>query len=184
MLSDEQKKIADSDPNARFIQLTKGQFAVVDANDFERISQRKWHANWNRRARSYYASGSVWQKAAKRRMTLHMAREITQAKPGEFVDHINHDTLDNRQSNLRICSSAQNNANACMKRNNTSRVKGVSWSKNRNQWHAKIQKDGKTINLGRFASLREAALAYDAKALELFGSYALTNAMLGTIPDE
>lgn len=97
------------------------------------------------------------------------------ATKGEIVDHCNHDTLNNRRENLRLCTVAQNTANQRKSIRNTSGFKGVSWDRQNRQWEAKVCINGHRIFLGRFADLIEAARAYDAGAIKYFGEFAYTN---------
>lgn len=90
--------------------------------------------------------------------------------PDIKVDHINRNPLDNRKSNLRICTSQENNCNTPPRH---SGYKGVQ--KDYNRWVARITKDGKQITIGRFDTSEEAALAYNEKAKELFGEFAYLN---------
>ena len=84
-------------------------------------------------------------------------------------DMINHDKLDNRLSNLRLCTRSQNNANM------RPRVgyKGVRFT--RNGWQAETKIDGKYIYIGRYKTAEEAAIAYNQKTSELFGEFAFNN---------
>jgi len=95
---------------------------------------------------------------------------------GLEIDHINGDKSDNRFSNLRMATCQQNKVNCGLSANNTSGYKGVT--KNRKAWIASIMKDRQYVYIGSFETPEEAAKAYDAKAVELFGDYALTNAQL------
>ena len=92
-----------------------------------------------------------------------------------MIDHINHNGLDNRRENLRICTNAENNRHRRKPKNNTSGYKGVCWDKSKKKWRARIEKDNKNIHIGYYNILEEAARAYDAKAKELFGKYAQLN---------
>lgn len=89
--------------------------------------------------------------------------------PTEVIDHINGDRSDNRLSNLREASWAQNqqNRNGTQK-NNTSGVRGVSWDKTNNKWLAAIEFRGRHIHLGRFENIECAASARKAAELKLF----------------
>lgn len=91
---------------------------------------------------------------------------------GYVVDHINHDRLDNRMSNLRVCTQKENNYNK-------SKLKGFAYKgvvKNKNGlFSAKISKDGKTHQINNIATEKEAAQIYDLMAEELFGEYAGKN---------
>ena len=95
---------------------------------------------------------------------------------GFEIDHINGDKSDNRFSNLRLATSQTNKANCGLTASNSSGFKGVHARGSR--WIASITHDRKLIHIGMFKTAEEAARAYDAKAIELFGEYALTNAQL------
>jgi hypothetical protein len=92
-----------------------------------------------------------------------------------MVDHINHNGLDNRWSNLRPCSVKENALNKIRYSNNTSGYKGVHFCKKHQKWSAYISKDKKRSHLGYFESAKEAAKAYDTAAKRLFGEYAALN---------
>jgi hypothetical protein len=94
------------------------------------------------------------------------------------IDHINHDGLDNRMVNLRLCTRRQNNANQ-RKARGSSRFKGVTWDELHQKWRAQVGYENKRIYLGIFDSETEAAGAYDAKAKELFGEFAAVNSPAG-----
>jgi HNH endonuclease/AP2 domain len=164
------------------IQLTNGHVAMVD-DDFERINTFEWYAHWDRSTDAFYAVRNSITINGKRR-TICMHREVMAAKTGEQVDHINHDALDNRKENLRVCSSSQNHANQRMRVNNTSGFKGVSWNNARGKWRASLGADGKTRHIGLFTTALEAAIAYDTEARKTFGEFALTNNALGLIQKE
>jgi hypothetical protein len=91
------------------------------------------------------------------------------------VDHINHDILDNRRSNLRLCTHAENCRNRRTPINNTSGYTGVYWAEDRNCWRAQITYNKRTMYLGSFSSKTKAAKAYNRAAKELFGKFACLN---------
>ena len=92
------------------------------------------------------------------------------------VDHINGDKTNNCLSNIRWASHSENGMNARKRSNNTSSIyKGVYWHKLHQKWGARIKIDRKQIHLGYFHNEKEAARAYNKKALELFGEYACLN---------
>ena len=95
---------------------------------------------------------------------------------GFEIDHINGDKSDNRFCNLRLATSQTNKANCGLSKNNSSGFKGVH--RFRGKWIASITHNQMLIHLGVHECPRKAAAAYDAKAVELFGEYALTNAQL------
>lgn len=161
------------------IPLTQDKFAIVDDEDFERLNQYKWCAKktWRKKYKDYfYAVRTV--KIKGRKLMVFMHREILGLSYGnkKLSDHKNHNGLDNRKINLRVCSKTQNGQNQrTQERKKTSKYKGVCWYKRCKKWIAKIKYLGNTIYLGLFESEEEAALTYDKKAKELFGEFALLN---------
>jgi hypothetical protein len=151
------------------IPLTQGLFATVDPEDYPRLIKYKWYAHQD--GKKYYAYRTV--PYTKRRIAMH--RQIMNAPKGLIVDHIYGDSLNNRRSNLRICTPAQNSYNRRPWHKSTSGYKGVYWHKYNRRWLGRITKYGKTYHLGSYTDPAEAARAYDKKAAELFGEYAYLN---------
>ncbi len=150
------------------IKLSCGKWAIVDAADYEQLSEYRWCAL--EKGRSWYA------KTLNRNGTiLSMHRLILNAPKGLFVDHINHNGLDNRRENLRLCTHLENLRNARPSTGGSSKYKGVSWEKAKKRFRAKINHNRKGIHLGYFKNEIDAAKAYDKKAKELFGEFAYLN---------
>jgi hypothetical protein len=127
--------------------------------------------------------GNGYVQASRGDFTIYLHRLIAGAGPKDYVDHINGDPLDNRSANLRLCNASQNHANRGADRRrlgSTSRHKGVSWDKRRSKWVAHVHVDGRTRYLGRYASEDEAALAYNAAAVEAWGEFARLNIVEAT----
>ena len=103
-----------------------------------------------------------------------MHRRILEVGPGLFVDHINHNGLDNRKANLRAATALQNTWNNLRKRGKN-RFRGVSWNKVENKWQAQLGQAGKHINVGYFDDEVEAASAYDEAVKRLRGEFAVLN---------
>lgn len=101
-------------------------------------------------------------------------RFIMDAPDGVEVDHINHDRLDNRRANLRLCTHSQNGMNGGI-RQHSSQFRGVSWDKVNQKWIVHIKIGGVQCHLGRFKTEQEAADAYDKRAKEVFGDFARLN---------
>lgn len=145
----------------KLIPLKSGKLTKVDNDDFELLSKYNWREDVN----GYVINDKIGR--------IH--RYITKAEHPFEVDHINHDILDNRKANLRVCTSGENNMNQKIRVGLTSKYKGVCWDKERNKWKSCIRINNKTINLGRFNNELDAAKAYNEKAKELFREFAYLN---------
>jgi len=104
-----------------------------------------------------------------------MHRVISQPPNDAEVDHINHDGLDNRRSNLRFGTHGHNLANQRYISSGTSLFRGVCWNKRHAKWEAFASWKSKTRRLGYFLDETEAAKAYDDAALESYGEFASLN---------
>ncbi len=149
---------------SRKIALSKGQFALVDDEDFDRVNQHTWWA-FPYRHGNYRARGRINRKE------IYMHRFIINAPKGMCVDHINHDALDNRKFNLRLCTIQQNTFNQG-RVNNKHGLKGIYLCSQTNKWVAQIVKDGKRRCIGYFKTKEKAHAEYVKKAKELFGEFA------------
>jgi hypothetical protein len=99
------------------------------------------------------------------------------------VDHINHDRLDNRKENLRVCIQADNNLNKSKYKNNTSGYKGVVKHPSQNLWQAQVKHRGKIYKSKYFNTKEEAARAYNELAMKHHGEFACPNTV-ETLPQE
>ncbi|NQT02028.1 MAG: HNH endonuclease [Planctomycetes bacterium] len=153
--------------DVRYIPLTQGKFTIVDADDYEHLNKCKWSCQ--KIGNTFYA----YRNESYKKIAMH--HEIMNAPKGMVVDHIDGNGLNNRKSNLRICTQAQNNQNKRPKRNCSSKYKGVSFHKFSKKWEVQIACNKKREHVGRFDDEIEAALAYDRKAGELFGEFAYLN---------
>jgi len=153
------------------IPLTRGMFALVDDSDFEYLNQWKWRAG--ECTNSFYAVREVGNRIT--RHTVYLHRLIMGAEKGQQVDHKNHNTLDNQRSNLRLCLPCENGYNRRRAApNSTSRFKGVYLTP-AGTWCAQITHKGKCTSLGCFKEETDAAIAYNAAALQLKGEFAYLN---------
>ena len=154
----------------RLIPLTQGKYAIVDPDDYERLSPYTWHAQ--KSPTNYYAKRKV--NIHGKWMHLKMHREILKVPHDMLVDHINHNGLDNRKANLRPATKHQNmwNRTAGL---HSSRFKGVSWQKRARKWRAAICVRWKTIDLGLYTDETEAAMAYDEAAKKYHGDFGVLN---------
>lgn len=155
------------------IKLTKGKTTIVDDDSYEYLNKWKWHCTSRN-----YAMRTEMINGRKHGVLMH--RFIMNAEKGVEVDHINHNTLDNRKENLRICTRNENEHNRSKTnienpRNYSSKYKGVAINKQNNYYEAKIIKDSKKIFIGYFEDEVVAANAYNEYAKKYFGEFACLN---------
>ena len=158
------------------IQLTSGQFAIVDDADYDWLNQYRWYVNKNCSG-GFYAYRKIYCKNTKKQHSMAMHREILGLKKGDpqQTDHINHNTLDNRRDNIRICTPQQNHFNRKSDSNSSSKFKGVSWYRQKEKWSVQIFVNGRLWHLGYWNIEEVAALRYDMVAIREFGEFAYLN---------
>lgn len=135
----------------RIIYTNKGEAIKVSDADFDWLNQYSWHLN------DGYATTTVGRRPNRRNLYMH--RLIMGEPQGMQIDHINRIRQDNRRSNIRICTQADNAKNRGLYKkykNNTSGVAGVIFIKRESKWRVSFQKDG-VRRYFRASSLSEAA---------------------------
>lgn len=157
--------------NFMLVPLTKGYEAIIDEEDYALVmgAANSWQACMQ--AGSPYAQA----RALKTQKALMMHRIIMNAPNLLVVDHINHNTIDNRKENLRVVTRQQNQCNVMPRAGTLSRFKGVCLNKRVNRWIAYINAHGKRTYLGYFEREEDAAKAYDAASHSLHGEYGYRN---------
>jgi hypothetical protein len=157
------------------IELTQGQFAIVDADLMDDLIRHKWSALRDHKSGKFRAYRSVIKsKKPKRYRHIWMHRQILgiEGCDGTFVDHIDGNPLNNRRKNLRIATLTQNNQNVGIRPNNTSGFKGVHFHKLAKKYVASIRNQGKSIHLGFFDTPESAHEAYCQAAIRFHGEFA------------
>jgi hypothetical protein len=153
--------IIDSETNGKF------EF-LIDTNRVDDIKQFKWSVSkcTNKKTSShinYYATTTIRyrdenNKPKQKGIQLH--RFIMNAPKGMIVDHVNGNTLDTREENLRVCTFSQNKMHGVnMYSNNTSGFVGVTWVERQSQWMAYTKVNNKFINLGYYDFIEDAVEA-------------------------
>lgn len=160
----------------RTISLSQGLVTVVNDEDYEYLMIWTWHAiksdDGSMRGARLRSRSERRRDTAKGRMVW-IHRAIMVPEPGMVVDHINHNTLDNRRCNLRVCTVEQNMQNKRVTGNGTSIYKGVY--RDYGKWIAHISTGNRHTRLGQFDNQVDAALAYNKAAAEHFGEFACLN---------
>jgi len=164
----------------------KGVYAIIDSEFYDTISQITWSEGGSRKGKQMYAVHQQWNKTIKKSKKISMHRFIYSLKFGKIkkglqIDHINRNKVDNRICNLRLATHQQNGFN-CEKKPTrakiSSKYKGV-WFRSDygrvKRWVAEIKFNYKKIVLGYYLTEEEAAIAYNKKAKELQGEYAVIN---------
>lgn len=148
------------------IPLTRGQVTLVDDADYARLRRWRWRFTSNG-----YAARTVHRDG--KTTTVLMHRFLLGAQPGQTVDHIDGNRLNNTRANLRLVTPIQNQQNRKITTRSRSGFKGVTASGSR--WLARIHVDGRQIHLGYHDTAQQAALTYDHAARRFFGRYARVN---------
>lgn len=144
---------------------------IIDIDDYEKIKDYCWFEDGH---------GYVNARDKSRNKTVKMHRLVLGLDFGDVgvVDHINHNGLDNRKVNLRVCNRSKNAMNAELQSNNMSGVCGVSYDKNCNRWCAYIRKNNKQYYLGVYLDFEDAVKARKEAEESLFGEFSYDNSQL------
>lgn len=136
---------------------------IIDLEDWERVKEFDW----------YFDKLTEDVSAFRYTGAGYLSRFILGIEdPGILVDHKNGNKFDNRKENLRTCTKSQNAANSGPR---SYKYKGVTYNKINQNWNAQIKILYKKKHLGSFATIEEAARAYDSAAKKHFGEFAKLN---------
>lgn len=150
----------------RFIPLTRGQFAIVDDEDFESLSKFKWHYTCQG-----YAARREPMVNRKQGKFVFMHNQIIGNASGLEPDHKNLNRTDNRKENLRPATRQQNSWNKGPHKDNKLGVKGIVQHPENGRYRSSIFIDGKRKHLGYFDTIEEAKKAYDSEAKIYHGEF-------------
>ncbi len=151
-----------------FIELTQGKTALVDSDDYADLSANSWCAHEKTKGDGRFYAVRNKSLGNKKSKMIPMHRQVLKVTdPKIQVDHINHNTLDNRKENLRLVDHRGNASNLKAKGSKTSIYTGVRF--HQKAWEADIRINGKKIYLGRFDSELKAHEAYQQAVASLRG---------------
>lgn len=155
-----------------FIPLTRGYEAIIDATDAPLVQAFNWCAKLSRGTVYGARTVQIGPKRDGKQKHFLLHRVLLDAPAGMMGDHIDGDGLNNRRSNLRLATPAQNTRNTCVRRDSKSGLKGTAFDKRRGKWAAYIKECKRQKHLGYFGSPEAAHAAYVAAAKRIFGEYA------------
>lgn len=143
----------------------EGKKFIIDEEDYEKIKDKSF---------CLYRKGYVVTSK-----TEYLHRIIMNCPEGKVVDHIDGNKLDNRKSNLRICTNQENIMNQQKNKRNTSGYKGVTFRKDLNKFEAQIKLNGKRIHLGLFDDPQKAHQKYCSEGRRLHGEFFNSGQVVG-----
>ena len=149
-------------PIPKVIPLTQNQYMLVDSDDYERLNEHKWQAQWNPPTKSFYATRAARDPLREGKRIVLRSHRVVLGLPyrheGYDGDHINHVTLDNRKKNLRICSRRENMENLSNQSKYGAGI-GRDDKSARNPFYAEIHVKKRKIHIGYFPTVEEARTA-------------------------
>jgi len=145
---------------------------LIDDEDYEKIKDYTWFAT--KKNNDFYITHSM-RSEYNLRSSIRLHRIIMNCPKNKMVDHINHDTLDNRKCNLRICTHSENIRNSRKRKNTSSIYKGVRFHKRDKKWIASITLNKNNLCLGYFNNEKLAGIAYNEAAIKYHGEFASLN---------
>lgn len=134
---------------------------IIDIEDVDKVRGTKWGIRKNKKL-AYVDSKKLGK--------LH--RYLINAPSGKVVDHIDRNPLNNRKTNLRICTQSDNAKNVGLRENTITGVKGIYRDKKKGRFHAAICVNKKKIYIGASENLNEAARMRRSAELKYFGEFA------------
>jgi hypothetical protein len=157
---------------------SENMWAVIDLDDLEYVMRWTWYARYNWSNQKYYATHTVYNpdtKTSSQTMDLQYYLMNPNNDSSIRVDHISHDTLDNRRENLRTSTNDENTKHRKGKNaNNQSGYRSVAYIKSdkKTPYHVQLMINGKNTKLGKFADVDEAGAYAKKKREELYGEFA------------
>lgn len=158
----------------KLIPLTRGQFAKVDDWNYQELNKYNWQAASYKGADGYYAvrKSTININGVTKKITIQMSRQIMNTPGGLYCDHINHDTLDNQEHNLRNVTNSQNmmNRKGAQANNKSTGILGINT--HRSRFRATITVNGKIIHLKSRETIEGAIKDRKEAEIKYFGEFA------------
>lgn len=133
---------------------------IIDNEDISKVKDYKW-----------YLAATGYPQYGNSSKAILMHRLIMGFPIGMQIDHISRNKLDNRKSNLRICTNQENSFNKGLQSNNTSGYTGVYWVKAKKMWAAVIMVSQKKIQLGYYIDFDDAVRTRKSAEIKYFGEF-------------
>jgi len=150
--------------------------SIIDLDDLQKLIDFNytWCASYNKSNNSWYAHCIIYKNGTMKKLALQcFIMNLIERKRGQYVDHINNDTLDNRKENLRIIDNSSNLRNRKGKnKNNSSGYRNVTFNKSTGKWLVQLQINGKNTRLGEFEDVHEAGKYAEKMRKIYYGNYA------------
>lgn len=147
-------------PSIAYLQLTKGMFSLIDADCIPLLV-----------GKNCYISIQGYALTARKRVKIQIHRLLMKPPADMQVDHINGNPLDNRKSNLRLCTAAQNAKNRRVNKTSATGFRGVYYETRLKQYRAYMYVDGRRMHLGLARTPEAAHAIHESKSIELIGEF-------------
>lgn len=141
--------------------------SIIDIDDIEKIKNYKWGLD----SKGYVKRNNESSKTIK----LHNYIMGYDCDDNYYYDHIDRNPLNNRKSNLRVCTKQQNTWNRSISSRNTTGTPGLYFKKSRNKWTVTFRINGKSIQIGSFKTKEEAISARKEAELKYYGEFSIYN---------
>jgi hypothetical protein len=155
----------------QLISLTRGEVAIVDTLQYGKVAHHLWYAAASEKSHTIYAARSRSISDGPGTGTIFMHTVLLEPREGFISDHISGNGLDNRMINLREATRQENSQNARLPKNNRTGILGVFWNEGKNLYTASINVNCKTIYLGSFKKIEDAAEVRRVAEIKYHGQF-------------
>lgn len=168
-LKKKSNKILKTDDYYIIFSSNTNQEILIDKEDYDKVKDYCWRVN----KYGYVVTSMFNESTNKYNKIVKLHRFIINCPDNMVVDHINHNKLDNRTCNLRVCTQSDNAKNHIISKNNSSGVSGIQWNKNNKNWRVTIGNK----NIGSYNNFHDAVIARKEAEEKYFGEYSYDNSI-------